>query len=191
MNKQETAQILSYIKVAYPAYAAKMTQEDAAMAINLWHSMFADDDIRDVGGAVKAYICTDTSGFAPSIAQIKDMLRKLRADEQELTAGEAWELVSRAAEDGYYNSKKEFDKLPKIVQQALGGCHKILRDYSQMDIRTFETIIRSQFTKEYNTILDREKEMMMLPPQVKEYFRGLKESTATKMVQIEEGERKT
>lgn len=182
MNKSEAAQILSYIKIAYPYYAAKLTTEDAKMAINLWESMFLDDPVSDVGAAVKAYIASDTTGYAPAISQIKDILRRMKSTEPELTAGEAWALVSKAAEDGYYNSRKEFAKLPHVVQRALGGNHQVLRDYSQMDVKTFESVIKSQFVREYNAVLDRENEMLMLPAHVKKYFAQLREATKAKQI---------
>lgn len=183
MNKSEAAQILSYIKVAYPYYAVKLTTEDAKLAINLWASMFPDDPVADVGAAVKAYIASDTSGYAPAISQIKNILRRLASPEQELTAGEAWALVSKAAENGYYNSRKEFSKLPPIVQRALGGNHTILRDYSLMDVKTFESVIKSQFVREYNAIINRENEMLMLPPHVQKYFAQLREATKAKQIE--------
>lgn len=170
MNREETAKILGYIKIAYPAYASKLTMEDVKMTIGLWESMFRDDNANEVAAAVKAYIATDTSGFAPAISQIKDRLRRMHASEKELTAGAAWALVSKAADDGYYNSYKQFQKLPETVRKALGGNHQILREYSLMDVRTFESVVKSQFRREYNAVIERENESAMLPEHIRSCF---------------------
>lgn len=130
----------------------------------------ANDEICAVAAAVKAYIATDTSGFAPAISQIKDRLRRMHASEKELTAGAAWALVSKAADDGYYNSYKQFQKLPETVRKALGGNHQILREYSLMDVRTFESVVKSQFIREYNAVIERENESAMLPEHIRSCF---------------------
>lgn len=151
MTRKETANVLSVIKVAYPAFYAKITNADAHLTIDVWQGMFEQEDAAEVMLAVKSYIATDTRGYPPTVGQIKGLLR--HGKNRDLSAYEAWALVSKAAENGYYNSREEFSKLPEKVRKVLGR-HNILRDYSLMDVKSLESVVRSNFIRDYNALID-------------------------------------
>lgn len=160
MTREETIKVLAVIRVAYPAFYSKMTAQDAELTVSLWTKMFSGVACTKVGEAIEEYISTDLGGFPPSIAQIKNLIAK-DAMSGELSAEEAWELVSKAAEDGQYNAYNQFNKLPERVRKVLGSADR-LRTYALMDMRTFDTFERRSFIKEYNEDVERTKHEYIL-----------------------------
>lgn len=66
MNKQETAKILAVIKQTYPAFYYRQSEDDIKKSVNLWQSLFEDDDAVIVGAALKSFIVSDASGYPPT-----------------------------------------------------------------------------------------------------------------------------
>lgn len=160
MTKEETQKTLAVILASYPQFKPEKMQ----FTLNVWHEMLKDYDYKVVSAGLKTYIATDTSGFAPSIGQLIDSISKLKTID-EMNEIQAWHLVSEALRDGYYHSKERFDALPPLIQQAVGS-HEVLRNWSQTDERSVETVIASNFQRTYRTLLNRSKEMVKLPADV-------------------------
>ena len=104
------------IQTFYPNYQV----ENKEFTINAWYAIIGDCDYKPMEKALQAYITTDTSGFAPSIGQLLDKLHIIQ-NPQELNEMEAWSLVSKALRNGYYGAVEEFNKLPPLVQKAVGS----------------------------------------------------------------------
>ena len=77
MNKQETAQIMAILKAAYPAYYAKISKEEAIVAVNLWADLFAAEDALLVAAAVKVLIASKVDSYPPSIGAVKEKILQL------------------------------------------------------------------------------------------------------------------
>ena len=166
MDKKEAAKILSVLFSEYPHYFSKMKESDIKGKVNLWASLFADDEYKAVGQALKLWLITDTSGYPPTVGQIKDSLYKLTA-QPELTESEAWARLMKAAENGYYNSRAEFSKLPEIVKRIIGD-HRTLIEYSQMSTNELNTVVQSNFNKMYRAELERERLCAKLPDDMRQ-----------------------
>ena len=76
MNKEETQQILTVMKAAYPSFYKGITRKDAIATVNLWADIFQDDPAVEVGLAVKSLIATRTNNFPPTIGEVKEELHK-------------------------------------------------------------------------------------------------------------------
>lgn len=63
MTKEETIQILSILKKAYPFFYKDVTREEGKEISDLWYEMFKDDDVILVIQAVKLFIKSDSKGF--------------------------------------------------------------------------------------------------------------------------------
>ena len=124
MNRNETIQILSILRKAYPVFYKGLTREDAEDVVDLWHTMFEDEDVLLVINAVKAFIATDEKGYPPVIGVIKKKIREISQPET-MTELEAWNLIKRAVSNGLYHSKQEYDKLPLTLQKLIGS-HNVL-----------------------------------------------------------------
>lgn len=164
MNREETLAIMSVLKAAYPAYYRDMSRMDAEAVVGLWSEMFSNDSPQEVAVAVKAFICSDKKGFPPNIATIKDYIYKLR-HKDEMTEIEAWSCVRQALCNSIYNSAKEFEKLPPVVQRLVGS-HNQLREWALMDSDTVNSVVASNFQRSYKARAASEREFLALPADV-------------------------
>ena len=159
MNRDETKQILMRIQTTYPNWKP---QGSLSLVVDVWHEYLAEFKYGDIVAAVKRFVLTDTSGFAPSVGQIINQLREMTSGE-ELSDLEAWGMVSRALRNGTYGANEEFAKLPPLVQKAVGTPAN-LRNWAMAEDGSVETVIMSQFLRTYKTVCARETKNMMLPP---------------------------
>ena len=166
MTREETIELLMMVQAAFPNYKPP----DKTVAVNTWFLMLSDYPYQQVQMALKAYIATDTSGFAPSIGQIIDKMQMINshAEQNEM---EAWSLVSKALRNGNYKSREEFEKLPDLVKEAVGSPENI-HNWAQSDIKSIESVIQSNFIKSYRLVVSRQKEMQKLPKEIKSMISG-------------------
>lgn len=161
MNREETKKILRIMVDSYPNYKPV----DMAETIDVWQIMLEDFSYQQVAMALKAYIMSDTSGFAPSIGQLVGKMQMI-SQPNELNEMEAWALVSKAIRNGYYGAESEFAKLPEMVQKAVGQPSQ-LRQWAHSDMESIETVIQSNFIKTYRTVVKRETEIQRMPIEVR------------------------
>ncbi len=131
MNRKETQGVLALLRAAYPNFYKGQTKEDLLAVVNLWQIQFADFACEDVLRAVHALIATRTEGYPPTIGAVKGQAAKL-TEKSSLSEAEAWAMVSRAARNGLYRCREEYDKLPPAVQKAVGDAEQ-LRTWAAMD----------------------------------------------------------
>ena len=160
MTRDEVIKLLMMIQAAYPNYKP----QDKTVAVNIWHEMLKEYDADMVMVALKAFISSDTSGFAPSVGQILGKLQIVAnsGNEDELTAPAAWSLVRKALNNGTYGAEEEFAKLPPLAQKVVGNASN-LRHWAQTDISNVETVIGSNFQSSYKALLKREEEIKKIP----------------------------
>lgn len=161
MNREETKRILRIMVDSYPNYKPV----DMAETIDVWQMMLEDFSYQQVAMALKAYIMSDTSGFAPSIGQLVGKMQMI-SQPNELNEMEAWALVSKAIRNGYYGAEAEFAKLPEMVQKAVGQPSQ-LRQWAHSDMESIETVIQSNFIKTYRMVVKRESEIQRMPIEVR------------------------
>lgn len=159
MTKEETKVILNAIMIAYPNYKPV----DVGGTIQMWASLFEDVPFPAVESALKIYISTDRSGFAPTIGQLKGILQD--ATRPEMTTTEAWSLVRKAIRNGIYGAQEEFEKLPPAVRRAV-GTHKNLEAWAQISSDEVETVIQSQFIRAFRAASSQETMNAAIPANV-------------------------
>lgn len=162
MTRDDTKKLLMRISSVYPNWKP---QADLSFVIETWCEYLVDYTYEQVLTALKVYISTDTSGFAPSIGQLVDKIHSVSRP-CELNEMEAWSLVSNALRNSTYNSEKEFLRLPALVQKAVGTPSN-LRNWAQTDIESIENVVQSNFMRTYRTVVSREKENRKLPESVR------------------------
>ena len=160
MTKNEVIKLLMTIQTFYPNYQV----DNKEFTINAWYSIIGDCDYKLMEKALRAYITTDTSGFAPSIGQLLDKLHAIQ-NPQELTELEAWSLVSKAIRNGLYGADEEFAKLPPLVQQAVGQ-PRCLTEWAMLGAED-KAVTQSNFMRSYRTVVCRAKELSKIPPEVR------------------------
>ena len=139
--------------------------EDLSRTIDAWQVMLEEYSCEQVAVALKAYITSNTSGFAPSVGEIVAKIQ-LVSQPQELDGMAAWGLVSKALRNGTYGAIEEFNKLPPLVRQAV-GIPDNLKNWATSDYQTIETVIQSNFLRTYETVVKRANEINRMPDNIK------------------------
>ncbi|MDO5765623.1 MAG: replicative helicase loader/inhibitor [Elusimicrobiales bacterium] len=171
MNRSDVLKIMAVLRGAYPQFYRGISRQEAEDTVNLWTDEFSADDPRLVGAAVKLFISGDEHGFPPVIGQIRAKMRLLTSSD-EMTAMDAWGIVSKALRNGLYGSAEEFEKFPPIIKRIVGSS-SMLREWAMMDTDTVHSVVASNFQRSYKAISSREKELAKLPPDVKDLVQGL------------------
>lgn len=174
MTREETSKILTVLKVNYPQSFKGWTSEQGEAFLSLWSEAFKEDKADIVTMAVKSIIYGDTREFAPNIGQVKDKIMQI-TNPITIDADQAWAMVFKALSDSYYHAQREFDKLPPEVQAGVGSPNQ-LREWSNMDISTLESVVASNFKKGYRARAVGKREFDKLPAQVKTMIQGLTDS---------------
>ena len=186
MTRDETIKILMVIQAAYPNYKP----QDKTVAVNVWTEMLSDIPYEQVSVAVKAYIQTNTSGFAPSVGDVREMVRDIFAKEDDLNETAAWSLVLKAIRRSTYYSEEEFAKLPATVQRAVAS-PKQLREWATLedvDGKTI-TVIQSNFQRTFRAEQQKERERNRISPDVLRLMRPINNpqiEDRTKELSVEE-----
>lgn len=171
MTRDEAKKLIMVITSSYPNFKPA----DMSMTVDVWANMLSEYEYDKCAMALKTYIMSDTSGFAPSIGQLIGKMNVV--DEMsEMTGLEAWGYVSRALRDSTYHAQERFDELPPLVKKAVGSPDN-LRAWG-MDEGYNENVAQSQFIKSYNTLLERKKEINRMPVEV----RAMIEQTSQKLI---------
>jgi hypothetical protein len=161
LTDKETRKIIAVLMVAYPNY--KPINID--FTVSVWTDMLSDYCYSEVDMAIKAYISTDTSGFAPAIGQVIDKIKSITTPRQ-MTDAEAWALVRKAISDSSYNAKDRFNELPVTCQRAVGSPAQ-LRMWA-LDASYNENVVSSNFMRSYRTEVARQNELSRMPSEVRQ-----------------------
>jgi hypothetical protein len=178
MNKQETVKLISVIKVAFPFWGSKLSQEELKMTVELWHDMLNEHEYPVVMSAIKTIIAIKKD-FPPTIAEVIEKCQYLLSGGNTgFTEVEAWALVKKAIRNSAYNCIGEFEGLPDVVKKAIRR-PEVLRDWSQLETSEVDTVISSNFMRSYKVALKDHKEYQQVPQSVKNLIDGM----AAKMIE--------
>ena len=181
MTENEAKKLLAVMTVTYPNY--KLANVD--FAAKVWSDMLGEFTYGQAGSALKAYIRSDVSGFAPTPGQIINQIAKMTIPE-ELNEMEAWALVSKAIRNSGYNSVDEFSRLPSLVQSAVGTPEQ-LRVWA-LDQNYNETVVSSNFIKAYRMLLSRQSDLSKLPEEIKRAIQKANESSYSSQIRKKNAE---
>lgn len=173
MTRDETKQILMRIQSVYPNWKP---EAGFTFITETWWEYLGIYTYEQVKDALKAYILTDNSGFAPSVGQIIEKLQ-LFMFSGELNEMEAWNLTYKAICNSAYCADEEFARLPELVQKAVVNPGQ-LREWGQMDIDVVNSVIQSNFMRSYRAELAREKELRKLSPDMLRMLQKTEKSMA-------------
>ena len=161
MTVNDARKIIAVMLVSYPNFKPI----DTELMATTWADMLNEYSYDQVSVALKCYITTDTSGFAPSIGQLIDKLKTVEQP-QELNELQAWGLVRKAINNSGYHSEEEFAKLPPLVQKAVGTPGQ-LKQWGMSDIESIETVAQSNFMRTYRAVAKREDEVLRMPIEIR------------------------
>lgn len=176
MTREETVKIIRIMVDSYPNYKPNNISE----TVDVWHMMLSDYDYNLVAMALKAYILSDTNGFAPSIGQLVAKIQTLTKP-QELNEMEAWSLVSNAIRNSGYNCEEEYSKLPPLIQKAVGTPSQ-LRTWA-IDENYNEQVVSSNFIKCYKTVKNHSEEYNKMSSDIKSLIQDVIQSPYMAQIQ--------
>lgn len=148
MQREE---IIMILKILEDTYDVKITD----ISMEVWYVALKDFSCQDVQNATFEYI--RTGKYKPKPADIIDLIIAKKAPQkpEEISAQEAWALVYKAMCNSNYNSVAEFEKLPEMVQKAVGSPDNLR---SQAGDGNFNLgVAQSNFIRAYNTLLERKE----------------------------------
>lgn len=160
MNREETKKILMVIDATYPNFKIENKQQ----TLDAWYFMLSDYDYNEIALALKTYITTSGSAFAPSVSELIAMTRK-PAELSQMDEVTAWGQVRRAIKRGTYYSVEEFYKLDSEVQKVVGRPEQ-LREWAMLTSEEIETVIQSNFRRRFETMQKRARELEAMPAEV-------------------------
>lgn len=172
MTRDETRRILAVLRTAYPNFYRNVSDSDITATINLWTSMFEDDDPRLVAAAVKSIIVASNWEFPPNIGTIKEQMRKLIQDD-DLSEMEAWAKISAACRNGIYGAQEEFDKLSPTLQRIVGSPQQ-LSEWALLDADSLQSVVASNIQRSFRTVQQREREQAKLPQEVQALLQSIR-----------------
>ena len=164
MELNETLKILSLIKIAYPNAYNKLSEDEVKAMSKLWNAQFKDYGFELVATAVNTFISQDLSTYAPTIAQIKNICKKLTTSIGK-TDNEVWQPIHKAICNGIYESKKEWKKLPTDIQKCVTP--QQIRVWAMASSDELQWI-KKEVVSEYRQQESRKKELELLPTKAKE-----------------------
>ena len=163
MNKSETVKIIAVLKVAYPRFYVSIDEKEINLQIDTWQDMLSSEPYKLIEQAIKALICT--LKFPPTIADVKEKIY-LITNPNQVTEMEAWNLVLNAIESSAYESHKNFNNLPPLIQKIVGGPGQ-LKEWAMMNSEVVNSVVQSNFMRSYTVKVKAEKEYMALPESTK------------------------
>lgn len=172
MTRTEAAKIIDVLQINYPDNFKGKSDATIAATVNLWASIFARDDFNVVQMATLSYMECNPGRFMPNVGQIREQIQKMTRANDPLGENEAWSLVTKALRNSLYGAKEEYDKLPRVVQRAVGN-ENTLREWATMDTETLNSVVASNFMRTFRAISKNEEEMDRLPEGFREEMRRL------------------
>ena len=181
MNKQETVQVITLLAGNYNVIAQKSKLEKELM-INSWYECLKDLDYNLILQAVKKAMIEIP--YPPTIADIRKNALELTNSMPTVTAIEAWQEAFEMIRNGIYMTQEEFETASPIVKKFFGSVGQV-KELAMCSGYEVNTVVKGQFLKQYEILVEREKKDKLLPSNIKE----ITEKLANKMdiKELEEG----
>lgn len=178
MTKEETTQVITLLAGNYDKIAEKDKAQKQLM-IATWHECLGDLDYKLVLQAVKRTMIE--SPYLPTIADIRKNAVEIASPSTQKTAIEAWEEAYRMISNGTYMTEEEFKKASPEVKKFFGSVGQV-KELALCDADAVNTVTKGQFLKQYETLIQREKEKKLLPSSLQNYTKQLAEKMSIKQI---------
>lgn len=160
METNETLKILSILELTFQNFMSKMDSAKKKELVTVWTQFLSDQEYSIISNAVAAYIMTDTTGYAPTIGQIRTKAYDL-THEPGMTELDAWSCVLKAMGNSMYYSVEEHAKLPPEVRSSVTP--EQLKDWAIVDMEKFGEVLASNFQRSFRARSKNYRENAMLP----------------------------
>ena len=178
MTRQETIQVITLLAGNYDSIANKDKTLKQLM-INTWQECLGDLDYRLVLEAVKKTMIT--SPYPPTIADVRKNAVEMLKPSTQKTAIEAWNEAYKMICSGLYMTEEQFKMASPEVQKFFGNVRQV-RELALTDANIVNSVTKGQFLKQYEVIVNREKEQKLLPQSMQDFTRQLAEKMNIKQI---------
>ena len=169
MNRQETTQIITLLAGNYINISEK-TKEQKQLMINTWQECLGDLDYNLVLHAVKKTIIE--SPYPPTIHEVRKNAIEFVNPATQKTGIEAWNEAIKMISNGLYMTEEQFNNYSPEVKRFFGSVNQV-RQLAMVDMETINTVTKGQFLKQYDILVQRDREEKLLPAPMKEVIEGL------------------
>lgn len=178
MTRQETIQVITLLAGNYDSIANKDKTQKQLM-INTWQECLGDLDYRLVLEAVKKTMIT--SPYPPTITDIRKNAVEMLKPSTQKTAIEAWNEAYKMICSGLYMTEEQFKMASPEVKKFFGNVRQV-RELALTDANIVNSVTKGQFLKQYEVIVNREKEQKLLPQSMQDFTRQLTEKMSVKQI---------
>lgn len=178
MTREETIQVITLLAGNYDSIAKKDKIQKNLM-INTWLECLGDLEYKLVLQAVKKTILE--SPYPPTIHDIRKNATEIMNPSNNKTAIEAWNEAYLMICNGSYMTEEQFKKASPEVQRFFGNVRQVA-ELAKTDIDVVNTVTKGQFLKQYEILVNREKELKLLPDSLKQFRGKLLEHMAIKQI---------
>lgn len=178
MNKTETVQVITLLAGNYDSIAKKDATQKQLM-INTWQECLGDLDYKLVLQAVKKTIIE--SPYPPTIHDIRKNAVEMVNPTTKRTAIEAWNEAYSMICGGLYMTQEQFDMASPEVKKFFGNVRQV-KELAQTDAEVVNTVTKGQFLKQYDVLIDREKEQKLLPQNMQDFIGQLADKMSVKQI---------
>mgnify|MGYP001625490989 CR=1 FL=1 len=162
-------QIITLLAGNYETIANK-SQQQRELMLNTWYECLGDLDYKIVLQAVKKTIIE--SPYPPTIHEIRKNAVELINPTTKRTAIEAWNEAIGMISNGIYMTEEQFNTASPEVKKFFGNVRQV-KELAMLDSDTVNTVTKGQFLKQYDILVQRDREEKMLPEPMKEMITGL------------------
>lgn len=164
MTLSEMATIIGIIQEIWPNW---LSVRNIVRTTEIWHELFDTETPSELTNAIQAYACRDTKGFPPPIGALKELVWQQR--NERISEQTAWEMVKKQLLGSSAHPRENFEKLPAIVQQCVGSPSTLMK-WGQMDENELESVICSNFKRNFRETVVKQREYDVLPETLKPKF---------------------
>jgi len=160
MTREEVKKLIMIIQATYPNWNIKNKQE----TLDAWAFFLEDYEYNSMMMALKTYISSADSGFAPSVSQLISMARK----PQELTQadeGAIWREIRPCIRRGIYHAEEDFEKLSPMAKKVVGQPSQ-LREWAMLESEVIDSVIQSNMKTRIKDIQRRDLEISAMPIEI-------------------------
>lgn len=178
MTIKDARKLIAVFMVTYPNYKPI----DTELAAATWADAMSEYTYEQVSVALKMYLKTSTSGFAPTPGQLIEKIQVVTQPEL-LSETEAWAIVrSSLSRCGYY-SVEEFEKFPPIIQKAVGSPSQ-LRVWA-LDQDYNEGVVSAQFVRVYRALAEKQKDFDKMPSNIQHRIEDVNKTSYSSLLRLE------
>lgn len=180
MTRQETVVILTLLAGNYESFAKRTeTDEQVKIMVDTWQECLGDLDYKLVLQAVKKTIIE--SPYPPTIHDIRKNAVEMVNPTTKRTAIEAWNEAYSMMCGGLYMTQEQFDMASPEVKKFFGNVRQV-KELAQTDVEVVNTVTKGQFLKQYDVLIDREKEQKLLPQNMQDFIGQLTDKMSVKQL---------